>query len=403
MRTYPSTGLLVRPLDPIEAMFAATGLHVGHTVRVRGQLNAAALAEAFDLLRRKYPMLSCRIVLDRTDRVVFEAADELPALFSWTEKAGTRLPDLTDRVAAIHVARVDTETSLVTLLLHHAAADGRHGLQLMTELWAMYTAVVEGRAVHPDRQDYPRSVTQLLDERGLLPQDGALPDFAPAAGAAPSARSIGRARLTTEQTNSLVLTGHLAHTTINGLVSAALLQATAEFAGVELPEVLYAYPVDLRTRLTPPVGRTEGTNVLGATTFTAHPGTPNSTFALARAVNAQLDRAITSGDLYRAVPRHFDPTDPAGLGLFSGPTSSMSTNWGVIPSLAMPDDLTVTDFIPSINTGSRHPANTLAVDLPYYSCIVTTFQGQLTLDLITGTDANTYAHRVAHLLTLATA
>ncbi|WP_280408232.1 phthiocerol/phthiodiolone dimycocerosyl transferase family protein [Nocardia brasiliensis] len=403
MKAQTSAGAVVRLLDPTEAKLAAMGVQVEYTTRVRGRVDPDTLAEAFDLLRLRYPILSCRIAVEEPGRVVFVADDSAPAIW-WHDVGDKPLPELVDRVAALRVQRVDAATVLVTLVVHHAAADGRHGLALTAQLWTDYTALVAGRSIPPYRSEYPLSLAQLLHDRGIAPGglaeavppgDVASPDI----GESSSPSTRARVRLTTEQTKTLVALGRRTHTTINGLVSATLLRATADVACVDLSEVRLLYPVDLRARLSPPLGPTDATNVLSAAGFRAEPDAPNDAIALAGAVNDQFASDLATGELYRRIPRQFDLTAASTLGFSSGPAAIMSTNWGVVPPFPTPAALTITDFVPAITYGTRYPHNTLELAYPRYSCLVTTFDGRLTLDIITTNDPRGYAHRVDRLLT----
>ncbi|WP_167837735.1 phthiocerol/phthiodiolone dimycocerosyl transferase family protein [Nocardia altamirensis] len=389
MSGLSSSSVLIRPLDPSEAMFVPTGLYVGYTTRVRGELDPRALAEAFDLIRQQYPVLRSQVV-PADGQPVFAATD-LPPVISWRDQESDEsLPDLAGRVAAIQVVRVDARTALVTLLTHHSAADGHHSLQLLADLWESYTAVVEGKSVRPQRHDYPQSVEQLLDERGITLDDAPAASVAPTlpttAGSTPQSPSataspdhMARVRLTAEQTRALVAIGHQAKTTINGLMSAAIMQATADSAGIGLEEVLYVYPVDLRRRLTPAVQYTAGTNVLGTAMFVADSDTPTDTVALARAITDRLAGDLASGEVHRSVLRlpheNFDPA------ILESPSSVVATNWGIIPPMPTPDTLTIDDFSPSVHQTSQLPGPLGNSASPPMGGIITTFQGQLTLDV----------------------
>ncbi|MFI6041749.1 hypothetical protein ACIA8C_08945 [Nocardia sp. NPDC051321] len=377
-----SSQLLVRPLAPSEVMHFRFGLYVGYATQVRGKLDSAALVQAFAILRQIYPILSARLVLDDTSQPTIEAAPELAAVIDEVSGATDNplfgLPELADRAAAIHTVRGSDDTATVTLLTHHSIADGHHSLHLLAELWDLYTACVGDVPIAPRRHDYPHSLEHLLDQRGIGPGSHALPGdelFGALADVeiSPSPLPGVRIRLSANDTAALRATGRSEGTTINGLVSAALLAATAQSRGVDIETLHYAYPVDLRARLTPRVGYPEGTNVLGMAHFVAGPHAENDLLALARAITGQLREGIATGAVFAGSAEFMPTADQATAATFEALLSTLliSTNWGIIPSLSTPADLVIEDFRPVM------PSNPMTSIAPY---VITTYDGQLTID-----------------------
>lgn len=378
-----SSQVLVRPLAPSEMIHFRFGLYVGYCTQVRGKLDAAALAQAFQILREAYPILSARLVLDHAGQPSIEAAPELSAVID--EVAGPtdnplfELPDLGDRAAAIHTVRGSDNTAAITLLTHHAIADGHHSLHLLSELWNYYTACVANTPTAPRRHDYPHSLEHLLDQRGINTESTAdLPDtdvFEALTDGDSSANPPERVRirLSAVDTAALLTTGRSQGTTINGLVSAALLAATAQSRSVDINTLHYTYPVDLRTRLTPRIGYPEGTNVLGLAYFVADPHADDDLFALARSVTNELREGVATGAVFtgnaqfRSAAAGGDSVTPQEF----LSTWMVSTNWGIIPPLSTPADLTIEDFLPVM------PSNPMTSIAPY---VITTYDGQLTID-----------------------
>ncbi|MFD6161009.1 hypothetical protein ACFWF7_03315 [Nocardia sp. NPDC060256] len=398
-----SSQLLVRPLAPSEVLHFRFGLYVGYATRVRGKLDSAALAQAFAILRQAYPILSARLVLDHASQPSIEAAPELSAAID--EVTGPidnplfGLPDLNDRAAAIHTVRGSDDTATVTLLTHHSIADGHHSLHLLAELWHLYTGCVAATPKAPRRHDYPHSLEHLLDQRGIDIGPAAMPDesvFAALAAAdipsTPYERV--RTRLSAADTAALLAVGRSAGTTINGLVSAALLAATAQSRGVGIETLHYTYPVDLRARLTPQVGYPEGTNVLGLAYFSADPHADDDLLALARAVTSTLREGISTGAVFAGSTQFKSAATAQGdFGTAEGFLSTMlvSTNWGIIPPLPTPADLVIEDFYPVM------PSNPMTSVAPY---VITTYDGQLTID--TSAQSSDTSRRLAeHLHSLA--
>ncbi|ATL68234.1 phthiocerol/phthiodiolone dimycocerosyl transferase family protein [Nocardia terpenica] len=380
-----SAPTLIRPLSPSESMFAEAGIYVSYSTRVTGGIDTAALREAFAALRRTYPVLATRIRSTGPGQSVLE--DD--GMSDYAVTGGTAeddvlsgLPDLGGKAAALHVVSHDADTSSVTLLTHHSIADGRHSLRLLADLWSNYTAIVEGRPLDLVVRPYPDSAETLLSERGFVLEESAwsMPAMPENARSRDTEVLPARARFTAEETEALRSTARRMQTTINGLISAALLQTTADSQGVDVGDLLYVYPVDLRTRVTPPIGLTEGTNVLGLARFVAESGFDTSgasTGALARAVVDQLAQGLSTGEVQRATMRL--PADPEALVTLL-PTMVISTNWGVVPELRTPAGVSVTDFHPGMAP--------IVSDIPMAgmpsSTIITTFEGQLTLDSTVG-------------------
>ncbi|WP_167829118.1 phthiocerol/phthiodiolone dimycocerosyl transferase family protein [Nocardia brasiliensis] len=408
MNRHSATGVQVRQLDPTEERFARMGLYTGYVTRVRGPLDPWALLEAFELLQRKYPILSCRITQDATTgQPYFEAAHGLPPVVEWrdSESAESALV-LAGRVAAVQVVEADVDRAQVNLLTHHSIADGHHSMQLLSDLWSFYTAVKEGRHATPASHPYPRSPEQLLAERGFTFDPDEIPDVPlfpgrtadPAEVSVPTVRGP-RVRLTVEQTKVLVALGRRAKTTINGLVSAALLIATADTLGIGLSDVLYTYPVNLRTRITPSVGYTDGTNVLGSALFIPRQDASADLVTLACAVNDQLARDLAAGRIQRSMlapPEQFDVMVPV---IQAYPGSVLATNWGKIPALETPAGVVVEDFEPGVHLETTLSGPAVALPSPPRSCIITSFRDQLTIDLVGFAGADAFAERLGAVLT----
>ncbi|QIS20460.1 phthiocerol/phthiodiolone dimycocerosyl transferase family protein [Nocardia terpenica] len=392
-----SVPTLIRPLSPSESMFAEAGIYVSYSTRVTGAIDTAALQEAFAALRRTYPVLVTRIRPTAPGQAVLEddgTSDHAVTGGTAVDDALSGLPDLGGKAAALHVVSHDADTSSVTLLTHHAIADGRHSLRLLADLWSNYTAIVEGRPLDPTAQPYPDSAETLLSERGFVPEEPtwSMPPVPENICSGGTEVLPARARFTAEETDALRSTARRLHTTINGLVSAALLQTTADSYGVDVGDLLYLYPVDLRTRVTPSIGLTEGTNVLGLARFVSDSGVDTSTAALARAVVDRLAQGLSTGEVQRATMRL--PSDPEAMVALL-PTMVISTNWGVVPELRTPAGVAVTDFHPGM---APIVSDVPSTGMPS-ATIITTFEGQLTLDSTVGpAEVADIARRIRDLL-----
>ncbi|WP_280390727.1 phthiocerol/phthiodiolone dimycocerosyl transferase family protein [Nocardia brasiliensis] len=373
--------VLLRDLDASELQFAAAGYCVGYSVRVHGELDLDVLTAAFDKLRVTDPILSCRIVARPLGGAAFAPSDAAPYIcVREREYSVTSHTGLADRIAGVEVHYEDTNTAWVTLLIHHAAADAGHALWLLAELWRYYT---DANAVAAQRKSYPESVESVLRRYEVhvatsgRPSTPTTPDGA--ADTVPATiGSIAPVRLTPDQTAALIELGHRVGTTVNGLVSAALLCAVADNDGLELDAVRYSFPVDLRSRLDPAVSRAEATNMLGMALFTPPPGS-SDLVRLARRVTDKLAGDLSDGSLIRYYLNPPDRLATRQAGYSYRPGTVQATNWGVIPALSTPDTLTIEDFQP--RPQSTDPVGT-AVLMPIaarYTLFIYTFQARLTI------------------------
>ncbi|QBS43343.1 acyltransferase [Nocardia sp. CS682] len=425
-----TTSTAIRPLAPSEQIFAGAQVYVGYAVQVSGRLDPAALSSAYDAVVRAYPVLGAGLEPTESGNHVLVAGTGAAPEISVVDSDPERLlvaPAFDQRVAlsALRVVR-DGETASVTLLTHHSVADAYHSLAVLAELWSCYTDVVDGHSVEREVQPYPQSVEELLAARGIektaepdaaeqpTPGGSVLSDSAAASipvAHSGSAASPGRAttnaaatsnaarvpepampeavsedtgfvslrttrcHLSSAETAELVELGHREGVTINGLVSAAIMLGEAEVLGLALTDILLTYPVDLRSRLIPPVGLTEGTNVLG---FANHLSTANiGLLDLARGICESLRAGLASGTVQRT-PLHI-PEMAGELELMPGMV--LVTNWGRVPDLRAPDGLHINDFRSTLTaradrTGGHDP------EVPGGSaCIVSTFGGRLSIEI----------------------
>ncbi|TWS18851.1 hypothetical protein FK529_12750 [Tsukamurella asaccharolytica] len=397
----------IRELTTTEAFFLiGDGLYVGYGVTADGALDLDALQRAAIRLSDAHPGLRARIV---TDAPTGDApasptgafvARESPTPVAVTRSVGPAdgtapLPDVAlaqgSALAGVHVVTDPGGGHLVYLLVHHALADGHHALALLQSLWTAYTAIVTGTEEAPlAPTDFPKPLEDLLTERGYssasdLPAEaptvaGAVPaaDGAFAAPADEATPALRRIQLTRDETAALIGYGHRAGRTVNQLVSAAFIAATATTRDLGATRVVYGYPVDLRRRLgEPAAGFTEITNALGMAFFQA--GSDDAGLDdLAAQVGDALARDLAAGTVQRplAVGAAVQPPE--------GSTVAVLTNWGPVPHLPTPPGLTLTDFHPALHVAAGSPSDTAAWDALAATLtigIVSSFQGRLSIDV----------------------
>lgn len=381
--------VMIRRLAPSELYYLRSAPWVSYTTVVSGPIHVAALEAAGAALQCAYPVLGLDICADEQGRLaLFQSAyqsGEAAFVAQRGETDAAVIDELGNRTGAVRVLRGKDGTTAVTLTTNHAVADARHSLQLLAELWLIYTDVVNGETPRIAGHRYPRPLEALLIERGVAAKTAAaVAGWEPIPSTNRESRyrrhTTQRIRLSATETSAFVAAARREQTTVNGVVSAALLQASSAVFGVRLPEVLYRYPVDLRKHLSPKVGFTEGTNMLDQTNYT--PGTDcyPDLFTLARDVTRVLRLRLAQGQMLRSwteVPRHS--------------ALVVSSNWGIVPNFVTPQENTILDFYPGFID-----AHSASYDLPVSMTTITTFDGQLTLD--TTSTAAAHCHALACIM-----
>ncbi|MFR9770419.1 phthiocerol/phthiodiolone dimycocerosyl transferase family protein [Nocardia sp. SC052] len=380
---------VIRPLAPSEAIFANSEVLVGYSIRVAGRLDLAALSAAFEAVVRSRPILGAHLEPDgRGGHLLLEshgATPELTVAAGDPERllTGARL-DQRRALSSLCVVR-DGDTAGITLVTHHSVADAYHSLAVFGELWSCYTDRTERRSAELPPHGFPRSVEDLLRERGVRKIDTPVMPHRPV-GVARSYSGpddpdylvprTARCRLTRQQTTALIELGHREHTTINGLASAAILLTEAELRGLPLTELAYTYSVDLRTRVSPPIGMTEGTNVLGFANFIPAPRTGTTLVELARGISDTLRAGLDTG-IVQQTPLHI-PEIAAGPPP-RAPGIVLATNWGRVRRPKVPDELRITDFR-SIMLGKPDKTGH-RLQQPSGTIIISTFDDRLSIEI----------------------
>ncbi|MEW2624981.1 hypothetical protein [Streptomyces sp. NPDC048106] len=310
---------LQRALAPSEAAMALSGGPVVVGWTVHGSLDIEVLRAAVQELSRQLPVLAARIVegpdglvlrRDRADAPV--GLDVVPDGWAPQDAAFLRPGEQVLRVL-LHREGPDRHT--VALLAWHAVSDGACLLALHRRLWRIYRDLSEG-AGPADPASYgelPPPVEERLHARYgaadiaayatdwsarldasrpavLVPQAG--PDGGPG-----QAHGAHRHRLTlfAEQSRSLVRHAHRYGASANSLLCALAMSAVRRLLPSEDGPVQLAclIPVDLRSRLRPPLPADEFAFAASTTSATAlvGPGTEPGTIAseISRQVHASLD------------------------------------------------------------------------------------------------------------------
>ncbi|GAA5070742.1 phthiocerol/phthiodiolone dimycocerosyl transferase family protein [Nocardia iowensis] len=398
-----TTSTVIRPLAPSEQIFAGTEVYVGYGVLVSGRLDLAALSAAYEAVVCAYPVLGARLEPTEDGGYVLVSSAGVTPEISVVDGDPERLlvdPKFDQSVAlsAVCVVR-DGDTASVTLMTHHSVADAYHSLAVLAELWSCYTDAVAGRPLERAVRPYPRSVEDLLAERGI--EKMVDPNVAEPPGAAADESAVpesimsdstvpesghddlefaslrtARCHLSVAETTALVELGHREGVTINGLVSAAVLLSEAEVLQLPLTDILFTYPVDLRSRITPTVGLTDGTNVLGFANYI--PQETTGLLDLARGICESLRTSLAAG-IVQQTPLHIPDMAASEFRLVPGMV--IVTNWGRVPDLRAPEGLRLTDFRSTLTAKPDRITMRRAEAPGGGACIVSTFGGRLSIEI----------------------
>jgi Phthiocerol/phthiodiolone dimycocerosyl transferase C-terminus len=373
-----------RALSPTEKIHARREVYIGYTVRATGRLDLDALATAYKAVCRAYPQFAARLDVGDDGPVFVESAarPEVRVCDGDLEHPLTGVElDQHRALSALNVVR-DGDDASVCLATHHSIADAHHAIEVLAVLWSCYTDAVHGVPVDLPRHPFPRSLEDLLAERGI---HGTAPAEAHTSRSLPVTdqsvservavvRHVVQHRLTAAQTKELAEIGHREHVTINGLLSGAILLVEAEVRNLPLTDLVYRFTVNLRNRLTPQVGPTEGTNVLGGVGFTVTNGIEPNAVSIGRAIGEQLRSGLADGSIQRSLldlvnqpAPDATPWDPS-----TAPAIVSMMNWGLVPPMRTPDDLVLTNL---------HSASHIREVSPLGGYVVSTFDGRISIEL----------------------
>ncbi|WP_236790590.1 hypothetical protein [Amycolatopsis sp. GM8] len=301
-----------------------------YVVEYRGTLDEQALGRSFDLLCRRHPMVRGLVDTDDTGYLLHVPPVHRPPFEVHNGHEETLLREVRRRwdcrktLAQLIVVR-DEGGGFVAFRLDHAIADGGCRMALFHELWRYYrdgiTSVEPGTAL-------PRSPERLLRQRihGIDTPD------VPGTATPPEPRhDLLELRLwfSREETQQVVRIAKEAGISVHALVSGAIMAAHGDQSTAS--ELMYWSPVNVRHRLTPPVGPTETTNlslIHEAPTIVDSGANP---VTIGRTIKTVLDRAIANHELPLGPPRKAEQ-------------AVLVSNYGVLPAFARPSGLEIVDF-----------------------------------------------------------
>lgn len=363
-------GVLERDLDRLEA--AQADISGSRIIEYSGSIDLDLLDRSLQILCDLYPMLRARI-LSRGSQLYLSASDEhrpqLTEAGSLDEIVNSPFENA-DGVGRLSFARAE-RTGYVGLRLSHAVADGRHFLAVFSDLWRIYTMIVNGEAIAAGAgRSLPRCPSELLRDRW--------PETLPAFGSNISSevRVLDlfhkRVRLTVCETADLVATASMQSISVHGLVYGAILTAlhSSCMSVHDSLGVLCLSMVDLRSRVTPLVAPTEVTN-----------------FAVPHSVPVAVNARDTPVSIGRKISNRI-MSDIRNNTIFSGKDDDRVrrlvlsvSNTGVVPTFCRPDNLEFHDF--RVLLPARVQVNDPDAGRPSLGCSVNTFNDRLSLELFT--------------------
>lgn len=351
----------IRYLSPSEEFYAKVESFIGLTVTLRGPVDVGAMAVAFETLLRVHPAHAGYLERGADGRHQI-MVDEYEHEGMWLERIGDtsagRLPNQSESLVNLRL-RLGEDHSELTLFTSHALSDAHHSFALLDKLFGWYTDIVAGTGVGPVKAEpVPKSLEVALDERGIVKlQRFGLERFLPAMFAyelPPSRRNVGRVglqsvlvpsatcRLSRQETQALTGICSDRRVSLNSLTAASILMAEWRIRETPHLPIPYIYPVDLRFRLTPPVGSTEATNPVGMAMYLAEIRPDTDILDLARDI-AEAFRADLAEGLIQQSFLHFGleyQGNPPGL-----PDVVMATDGGKLPPLRTPPELVVEQYV----------------------------------------------------------
>ncbi|WP_449343578.1 phthiocerol/phthiodiolone dimycocerosyl transferase family protein [Streptomyces lusitanus] len=380
---------------------------------LRGPVDAATLSRAFDTVTAEQPTLRTRIVQDgagyalellgeaeRPRLTVRTGGDEV-----YQEELNTPLPVGTPLTRAVLASEPGGDRHLLVVSVDHTVTDGHSAITLLNTLWDRYRTLVEdgdaaraavgaeaeAPATAPEQPVWPTPVSELLppvDEAEtaaylrrrvaetegrsveLLPYD--TPRQTPATGDEHRIE-VCRLLLDADRTERLRKSARAAGVSVHGLIGSALLTVVRRRLGGDGPRVLGCLsPVDLRSRLDPPV---PASTMVAAVTTHLHAvevDTGTDPLALARDLGTHLREAIERGDHFQdmrimtEVPKH--PALQMG--------TVIVTNMGSVSGPRLPEGTELTDvrLVPA-----REQYFPQAGRSPLMACVVS-FDGRLAVE-----------------------
>ncbi|MFE6364410.1 condensation domain-containing protein [Streptomyces sp. NPDC057806] len=392
-----------RALCPVETLYVGQRSRAVLSCALRGPVDAAALSAAYDAMTEAHPGLRSRIAQDGTGHVLrLLDEDERPRLTTrsgdgeeaYAAELNRPLPVGGPLSRAVLVSAPDGESHLFVLVIDHTVTDGHSSIALHNALWDRYRALVEGEpAAEPaapgphwpepisrllppaDESDTAKYLDSRLEDARRHPVDLVPYDAATGDGTGPQGRiEVHRLTLDADLTTRLRRTARDAGVSVHALITAALLTAARRRLDGDGPRTLGCLsPVDLRSRLAPPVPATALVPAVTTHLQTLDVAGDSEPLELARTVHGRLADFLARGDHFHEM--RITPEIPRTPTLQLA--TVIATNMGVVPGPRLPDGLRAVDvrLVPA-----REQYFPQAGRSPVMACVVS-FEGRLSIEL----------------------
>ncbi|MEV7502640.1 hypothetical protein [Streptomyces sp. NPDC093018] len=311
-----------RVLAPSEAAMAMAGGPVVVGWTVHGNLDVALLRAAVRELSHRMPVLAARVV-EGPDGLVLrrehaDAAVDLDVVpDGWAPQDAAFLRP-GEQVLRVLLHREGPDRHALALLAWHAVSDGACLMALHRRLWGIYRGLAEegtGTAATDPHEELPRPVEERLRERyGASDVAAYAADWSARLDAARPAVLVPRAArdgapgpeqgahrhrlaLSAGQTRSLVRHARRSGASVNSTVCALAMRAVRELLPCEhgTVQLTCLIPVDVRSRLQPPLPADEFAFAASTTSATALVGPDTELGLVAAEIDRQVHASLDSG------------------------------------------------------------------------------------------------------------
>ncbi|MEU9735631.1 condensation domain-containing protein [Streptomyces sp. NPDC048002] len=391
-----------RALCPVETLYVGQRSRAVLSCTLRGRLDTGALSAAFDAVTGAHPSLRSRIGRDG-EGVALHLLDEVerprldtrtgPVEDAHSAELNTPLSVGGPLSRAVLVSAPEGDRHLFVLSVDHTVVDGHSGIALHNELWDRYRALVEGgpgqqRPRTTGDPEWPVPVSRLLPPGDEAATAAYLERRAEEARRHPvelvpydvTDPSGGEARievcslnLDEERTGRLRRAARAVGVSVHALVAAALLTTARRHLPGDEPRTLGCLsPIDLRSRLSPPVPALVMVPAVTTHLQTLRVAPDTDPVELARTVHARVGEFVKGDGPYQEM--RITPEIP------SNPTLQLATviatNMGTVPGPRLPEGLQAVDvrLVPA-----REHYFPAAGRSPVMACVVS-FEGRLAIE-----------------------
>ncbi|GHF08200.1 acyltransferase [Amycolatopsis deserti] len=344
-----------RELDDIE--IGKLAYTPAYAVDYTGRVDHSALKQAFEVLCNRHPVLRARTIFEHGRWFLRATPDFRPSMTvlagddETLRRAVGEPCDAREEMAQLLLIEDGERGGAVALRANHATLDGRHLTTVFTELWQIYTQLVEGAPVAAEPGRLPDSNHAVMRDRfrEMVDIPPAKPD---SLGERPGYSIFQHViELDERQSSDILRAARVRGLTVHAMLCGIIIETQlSTLVDVSEPVAFTCWsPVDLRNRVTPPVGVTDTTNFLAMHRADIAYSRSTSWHEIGQRLQKDLkaaliekrlrlsDGALTLGSALESRPAEGERLDPH-IG------SASVSNYGVLPALPTPDDMRITKF-----------------------------------------------------------